>query len=330
MTTLDHSPELTVSVHRGPRAVARVAPAIASLARSVGSPITSTWPWVSECVVEGVWALVVAAGDTVAAAAVLNDTVTEAGVVTTLSGTAGGHRGALHAGDPAAAEVLGAALAAALVDAPRSLSLGPLAASDALASLLRHLPAAVTVEPVEIPLLRPQGEPEAELTPSMRRNLRKARNRLATDGVTARVETTDDGAHIASLLPLVLTVARDRDRACGRVSPLDDLAARRQWRSRLLGLAETGRLHLATLLLDDEVAAYAIAVTEGSCVRVLDGRYVDRFARYAPGRLLEADLLERVRRSEVYDVLDWMTTVGPDSLLASNDADALVVVTGTT
>lgn len=331
MTAVDDvRPDLTVSLHRGPRAVARVAGPVAALAEAVGSPITASWPWVTDCLVDGVWALVVGAGDTVVAAALLNDVATEQGVLTTLSGTAGGHRGALHARDPLSAEVLGAALAEALAADPRQLALGPLAPSAALAALLRHLPSDVAVHPVEIPLLRPTGEPESELTPSMQRNLRKARNRLASDGVEVRVDIADDGAHIARLLPLVLTIARDRDHACRRESPLDDVVARRQWRTRLLGLAEQGKLRLATLLLDDEVAAYAIAVLDGTSLRVLDGRYVDRFARYAPGRLLEADLLERVRRSSRFDVIDWMTTVAPESLLGSNDADALVVLTGTT
>jgi hypothetical protein len=59
---------------------------------------------------------------------------------------------------------------------------------------------------------------------------------------------------------------------------------------------------------------------------VLDGRYVERFSRYAPGRLLEAAVLEHVRGSHRLDLVDWMTTVGPESLLAANGSDPLVLL----
>ena len=317
---------LEAVVHVGLPEVTAVAPSVAALAGATGAPVTARWPWVADSLAPGAWAVTVNTGGEVVAAAVLTD----ADGVTTLAGTSDGHRGALLARDAESGRTLGEALAHALQAGPRVFALGPVPATEALGALLQHLRAEVTIEPVVIPCLVPTGDAESELDKAVRRTLRKARNRLATDGVEARVEVVTDGAAIGALLPLVLTIARDRDRSGGRVSPLDDPTARRRWRSRLLGLADAGLLQLVTMLLDDELAAYAITVLDGDVVRVLDGRYVDRFARYAPGRLLEADLLEQVRRSPQLRCLDWMTTVAPESLLGRNAAEPLVLVRGRT
>ncbi len=320
--------DLDIAVLVGVPDVMGVLPRVGELALAAQAPVTARLPWLAECLVEGVWALTVTRGSELVAAAVLNDDLVNGTVVTTLAGTAEGHRGALLHTDVASGRALGSAVAHALLAERRRFVLGPLGPSDALGSLLQYLRAEVTLQPVQIPLLRPVGEPESELSPTMRRNLRKARNRIATDGVDLRFEVVEDGRSIARMLPLILTIARDRDRACQRISPLDSGKARRRWRARLLGLAEAGVLRLGTLLLDDEVAAYVLVVVDADVVRVLDGRYVDRFARYAPGRLLEAALLEHVRETESLAVVDWMTTIGPESLLGTNEHEELTVVRG--
>jgi CelD/BcsL family acetyltransferase involved in cellulose biosynthesis len=130
------------------------------------------------------------------------------------------------------------------------------------------------------------------------------------------------------MLPLLESVSRDRDYAAGRTSPLDDPDVRRRWERRVRTLAADGSLRLATLRLDGELAAYLFGIVDGSTYRVLEGRYVGRWARYAPGRVLEAAVLDDVAGSPQFDTFDWMTTVAPETLLATNDVDPHIVIRG--
>ena len=132
------------------------------------------------------------------------------------------------------------------------------------------------------------------------------------------------------MLPLLESISRDRDHAGGRPSPLDDPDRRRLWQRRVLALAAGGDLRLATLRLNGELAAYVLGIEDGSAYRVLEGRYVARWARYAPGPLLEAAVLDGVVAAARFDSFDWMTAVAPETLLAANDVDPLVVVRGRT
>lgn len=325
----DGTAGLVIEVLRGSDEVQERSSQLTALA-APSTVATCRWPWVSASLARGPaahpWAVTVMDGTSLVAAAVLLD-VDEVGQrITTLAGTAEGHRGALLAHDPEAARALGVGLAAALQAESRAFVLGPVAQGEALSTLLRCLPEDVAVEPVAIPLLRPRQDVEGELSKAMRRTLRKARNRLATDSVLVDMDVLDDGQSVAAALPLILTIARHRDRTCGRKSPLDDPWLRRLWQNRLLALNSEGTLRLLTLRLDDEVAAYALCILDGRTLRVLDGRYVERFNRYAPGRLLEAAVLERVRGSARLDQVDWMTTVGPESLLAANGSDPYVLL----
>lgn len=96
------------------------------------------------------------------------------------------------------------------------------------------------------------------------------------------------------------------------------------WRWRLAELANLGSLELSTLHLDGEFAAYALGVLDGDAYRVLEGRFVTAWARYAPGRLIEAAMLERVLESPSLRRTDWMSSVAPETLIAANDADPMV------
>jgi hypothetical protein len=59
---------------------------------------------------------------------------------------------------------------------------------------------------------------------------------------------------------------------------------------------------------------------------VLEGHLVTEYARYAPGRVLEAAVLARVLDDMRFESLDWMTSVAAETLLATNAADPMVVV----
>ncbi|NAZ86706.1 GNAT family N-acetyltransferase, partial [Kineococcus indalonis] len=189
--------------------------------------------------------------------------------------------------------------------------------------------AGAAVEPLApVPLLhRPQqGEPVDLLSHGMRKNLRKARNRIATDGVTARVSFTSGSAELEELLPELEQAYRDRDDAHGLRCALDTPAGRDAWLARARELTAAGALEVAALHLDGVLAAYVLGLRDGGRYGVLEGRFRTRFARYAPGRLVEFCVLERALRSDGVQALDWMTGVAPETLLAADGADARVAV----
>jgi Acetyltransferase (GNAT) domain len=330
------APALETSVTLGIGAVTAEARRLAELADSIpDAPVTARWSWLAASALkpgpyEQPWMVSVTAGDHLVGAAVLLDDLSGTVRRTSLAGTAESHRGALLARDEAAGTQLGAALADALMAELREFSVGPVSQSPALATLLSGLPIGLIVEEIPVPVVLAAADLDPGMSRGMARTLRKSANRMAADGVRAEITVTDDGAEITAMLPLLESISRDRDHAGGRQSPLDDPARRRLWQRRVLALIGDGVLRLATLHLNADMAAYVLGIEDGSAYRVLEGRYVARWARYAPGRLLEAAVLGDVVETSSFELLDWMTAVAPETLLAANDVDSLVLVRGRT
>jgi hypothetical protein len=179
----------------------------------------------------------------------------------------------------------------------------------------------------EIAVIRSaDGGPREYLTAGMSRTLRKAANRLAADGRTAVPRFTGDAVEIRGLLPQLEQVYRQRDHVHGRPSDLDDAARQQTWRQRVGDLADAGVLELATLEIDGELAAYTLGIHDDPAYRLLEGRFVTGWARYSPGRYLEALVVERALSCGGVTTFDWMTAVAPESLLGRNDADPMVLV----
>jgi hypothetical protein len=325
---------LEVVVHTGVAAIAAQAPRLEALAAAVpGTPVTARWPWASVCVVDPIpgqlpWLLALRSGHGLVGAALLLDDHTGSVCRTTLAGTADGHRGALLAGDEVAAAGLGAALGDALMSGLREFAIGPVPPGAAVDALIEHLPVGLVVDDAAVPVVRASASLGSGMSHGMVRTLRKARNRMTADAVRSEIVVTDDRHVITGMLPLLESISRDRDYAGGRPSPLDDLDLRRRWERRVRVLAGERTLRLATLLLDGELAAYLFGVVDGSTYRVLEGRYVATWARYAPGRVLEAAVLDDVMSSAQFETFDWMTTVAPETLLATNDVDPHIVIRG--
>jgi hypothetical protein len=329
-------PVLDVVVHTGKFAVSAQAPLLAELADSVpGTPVTARWPWQSVSVLDPAegqtpWMVGVMSGERLVAAAVLLDDVTGSVRRTTLAGTEDGHRGALLATTEPAAALLGSALAERLMTELREFTLGPIRSDAAVRALFQRLPVGVVVDEANIPVIRDAPELGSGMTHGTARTLRKAQNRMATDLIDSEIRVTDDRHVITGMLPLLAAISRDRDVASGRESPLDDLPTRRRWERRVRALATDGSLRLATHLLDGELAAYLFGIVDGPAYRVLEGRYVGAYSRYAPGRVLEAAVAAEVLASPEFELLDWMTTVAPETLLAANDVDPHLLIRGRT
>ncbi|HVQ19257.1 MAG TPA: GNAT family N-acetyltransferase [Actinomycetes bacterium] len=261
---------------------------------------------------------------------VLIDQEMDSQTVTCLAGTEQGNRGVLLVDTPELAEDLGRAVGQALGDRQVShpVLLGPLSADDPrVHAFASALPRAQLIEADPIPVIR-QVSPDARsyFSPGMRRTLRKARNRLTKDGRHTVIRYTRDAHEVSALIPQLEQCHRERDHAHGRASDLDDTRARLMWRHRIQELAADGHLELATMQIDEQFAAHALAAPDQPCYRVIEGRFVTEWARYAPGRLLEAAILQRVLDDEGFDSLDWMTAVAPEKLIATNDADRMLIV----
>jgi CelD/BcsL family acetyltransferase involved in cellulose biosynthesis len=179
---------------------------------------------------------------------------------------------------------------------------------------------------LRVPRVRLDGDRSASdhLSRNTRKALRRARNRIDSAGMTMQIAFEQDPRAIAELLDEVELVHRKRDHDQRRSSDLDSPAGQRFWRETILDHAERGEAELATLRLDGRLAAYVVALLDGSTYRVFDGRCDSHFAPFSPGRLVEAATLERALTDERFDELDWMSGVGPEKLLTENASQARV------
>jgi hypothetical protein len=248
---------------------------------------------------------------------------------TSLLGTDGLHRGAVLADDEAAAYDLGTQLGSALLRRPHlgTVRLGPLPANDPQVAAFAAGLGIVDVLPADpIPMVQ-QDSPRAAdyLTPGMQRTLRKATNRLRADGRTSATDVVTDRVTIRGWLPELARHHQARDHAHGRESAVDEPTGAALWQSRAEALLDVG-LELARLLIDNQLAAYVLGVPDRNVYRLLDGRFVGPWARYAPGRLLETNVLQRVLDSPTLDQLDWMTSLAPETLLAHNATSPMVAL----
>ena len=241
------------------------------------------------------------------------------------------HRAAVVAADADDAERLGDALSGVLGQWPRPtfLRLGPLPADSPVMQRFAAAIPTATIAPIEsIPVVRRTASADAEnyLSHNTKRALRRSYNRIVRDGVTVDLQFTRDIDEVMTLVPSMADACRDRDHAHGRISPLDDEIGRALWQRRLELLVAADMVELAVLHLDGELAAYVVGVLDGLTYRLLEGRFVTKFSRYSPGRLLEASVLQRVLDDPTLDTLDWMTSVAPETLLVANAHDDVVMV----
>ena len=235
-------------------------------------------------------------------------------------------RGALPVRSPEAAEALAAAVATCLRSRSRSwaLRLGQLPAGDPVArGLLRHLEGSRLLPGLAIPKVEFGSETtiDAWLGKSLRKQLRKARNRMAEDGVEATVAFEADAERVAVVLADVERTHRARERDAQRTSDLESRPGLRFWRSVIQEHAARDELEVATLHIGTELAAYVVSLLDGGSYRVFDGRCATSWARFSPGRILEATALQRALDDPRFERVDWMNGYAPEKLLAANDVE---------
>lgn len=330
--------DLFVELVDGHHAVAAQVDELDHLALRCAAPVTARGAWLSSRLASHFagmpWAVLVRGpyGD-LRAAAVFVDVDGPLGSTTTTFLSGGdGHRAAVPALDDHALHALVESLSVRLMSRSHTgqVALGPLSSFATASTLAASMPLTATVTAGDaVPLLHREESTVAEdyLSTGLRRTVRKARNRMAADGVTMRVSFTTNGAEIVDLIPAMAAAHLDRDRMHGIEGVLDDELAAIQWRDRICGLLDAGGLEVATLRVDGELASYVIGIRDGESYRVLEGCFVTRWARYAPGRLLETAVLQRVLDDRRFTTLDWMTGIAPESILATNALEPAVTLT---
>ncbi|MFN0030496.1 MAG: GNAT family N-acetyltransferase [Acidimicrobiales bacterium] len=201
------------------------------------------------------------------------------------------------------------------------LRLSQLPADDPIARVLaKKLPGAVLSDGVPVPhVVFGAGRAiDGYLSANMQRQLRRARNRIVAGGHHAEIDVACGGREIGLLLPSLERIHVTRDRSTRGASDLDEPAALRFWRRVVLDHARLGCVEVTTLSLDGELAAYVIALIDGASYRVFDGHFSEAFARFSPGRLVEAAVLERAMGCAELTELDWLAGVAVEKILAAN------------
>lgn len=330
------APALTTEELHGQESLIAVGVELADLAHRCGSPTTAQVTWLLTTTGakhdQQSWAVLArdATGGLIGAVVLLDRTEGLRETVT-LAGTDDGQRGAILTPCVTVAQALGHALSQALCrrGGRPEVELGPLpAGSPVVKAFGLGLHGSARTDADGIPVIRRADAPDVDayLSHGMRRTIRKATNRLNSDRRTGTIQFTAEAAEIIDQLPRLEKCHRDRDHAHGRLSDLDDDQQRWLWQHRIHALARDGELELATLHIDDSLAAYALGVVDRPVYRLLEGRFDTEWARYSPGRLLEAAVVQRMLDDPTLTTLDWMTSVASEALLATNDADPMVVL----
>ncbi len=322
-----------IEIRNGLAEVRSVAKDFDDLVEDLNGPLMGSWPWLQH------WAesftnwtpmmVEVRTPDTgqLAGCAMLAVDKTESGARV----MAMGHTSSLYAGLPARDPAAAKALASAIVDAldgladTWALELEQIPEDD---PTIRHLSGMLDngqlLPELRVPRVVFSSAHNAEqvLSKGKRKQLRKARNRIEQAGLDMVIGFDRGRAISAELIDEVESVHVSRDRHARRNSDLDRPAEREFWRRVVEGGNEDWEIEIATLRLDGELAAYAVAILDGDTYRIYDGRMSTDWQHYSPGRLVESAALSRALSDQRFAVLDWMSGIAAEKLLTTNFAES--------
>jgi hypothetical protein len=331
-----HEPAATASAQitivQGWTALSSLEPAVEKLQETAGTPVTARLAWWRSAVRSDRDATPVllaqpAPGDAIRAAALV--AVRDVGGVCQITS------GRSHSDDvwevaalspdarrPVLTELAGFVLG---LGGPWQLALTGLRDGNDAAWLARQLPGARMVPAAPVPGI---GFTAGEVTygPGIRSGLDRSGQRIRQHALSEQIQFERDPGRLAKLRDEIEAVHLARDHDAGRPSDLDDTAGIAFWRSVYDLHAARGELEVGTLRLDGHLAAYVIALVDRPAYRVFDGRFAPPWRRYSPGRRLEAAVVDHARH-EGYAVLDWMSSVAPEKLVASTWAEPRWAVT---
>jgi hypothetical protein len=216
---------------------------------------------------------------------------------------------------------------AARLSCPWRLTLTGLRDGDEATWLAGQLPDGAVVPAPPVPGIGfGFGQAEVPLGPGIRSGLDRSGHRIRQHALTETIRFEREPGRLADMRDEIEAVHLARDHDAGRVSDLDDGAGVAFWRSVYDGHAARGELEVATLRLDGHLAAYVVALADSPVYRVFDGRFAPKWRLYSPGRRLEVAVVEHARQRSFRE-LDWMSSVAPEKLVASTHSDPRWAVT---
>jgi GNAT acetyltransferase-like protein len=300
-------------------------PALAALQRAAGTPVTSRPAW---------WYALGAGGG-------VPVLITVCGRGGTLTGTAliVMHReaeswriasslpGSDDAWEPAAlsAQARGTLLGAVAefvsgLDGAWTLELTGLRDKDDAALLAGLLPHAEVDAAAPVPLLRFGTGAPLPLADDLLRSLARSGRRLRRDRSREEITVEREPSRLLPLWNEITAVHLACDDYAGRPSELDDPVRAEFWRRVYHLHTRSSELEVVTLRLGGDLAAYVAAIGDGSAYRVIAGRSAPKWRPYTAGRRLETRAA-RWAGDDGYALLDWGSSVAPETLLAANDTD---------
>ncbi len=314
------------------RALRPLEPAIAALHRAAGTPVTARLSWWRSAVMADHGAVPVVLsrpgpGGTLSAAALIALRDQDGGPQITSGRPHSDDLWEIAAVSAGARQTVLADLARFAREQGRSwqLTLTGLRDGDDAAWLAGQLPAGRAVPVPPVPGIDFTAG-EMTFAPGILRGLDRAGRRIGQHALTEKIQFEREPARLATLRDEIEAVHLARDHDAGRVSDLDDSAGAAFWRSVYDRHAASGELEVATLRLDGHLAAYVIALVDPPAYRVFDGRFAPSWRLYSPGRRLEAAVVDHARRGP-FRVLDWMSSVAPEKLVASTCTEPRWAVT---
>lgn len=321
-----------VEIRRGLPELRAISNDIEALNDDLDVPVMARWPWLSN------WAesfenwtplmVGIRAADTghLVAAAFLATMQRADGTAVIAMGHGSSLHTSLQARDNDAAAALGGAVAATLRELPGvwSLDLEQIQDLDpALQHLAEELDNAQLLPELRIPrvVFATAHSIDDVLSKSKRKQLRRATKRITDAGLDMNISFDRGRAISPVLIDEVEAVHVSRDRDARRNSDLDRPAEREFWRRIVEAPNDEWEIEIASLRLDGELAAYVVAILDGDTYRVYDGRMSTEYQHYSPGRLVEAAALSRAISDPRFAVLDWMSGIAAEKLLATNIAE---------
>ena len=302
---------------------------ITELNRDLNIPVMGAWPWLAN------WAesfsnwtpLMVgvrsAATNQLMAAAFFATLERAEGNAIVAMGHGSSLFTALQARDSDSAAALASAVAEVLSNLPGAWSLDLEQIQDmdpALQFLADELDHAQLLPELRIPrvVFSTAHTVDDILSKSKRKQLRRASRRIEEAGLDMNIAFDRGRAITTDLIDEVEEVHVSRDRDSRRNSDLDRPAEREFWRRVVEAANNDWEIEIASLRLNGRLAAYVVAILDGDVYRVYDGRMSTEFQDFSPGRLVEAAALSRALSDPRFAVLDWMSGIAAEKLLATN------------
>jgi CelD/BcsL family acetyltransferase involved in cellulose biosynthesis len=180
---------------------------------------------------------------------------------------------------------------------------------------------------VRPPYLAVDGDWEAfegRLAGRLLRDLRRRRRRLEDEGVLT-FEVADGAAGLEDLLEEGFRVETSGWKAAQQTAIVSRPETRRFFTEIARWASGRGSLRLAFLRLDGRALAFQLGLEEGGAYYFLKGGYDSEFHRYAPGKLLVHEMLERAFSSGL-ERFEFLGQPEPWKLEWTNDTRVLLIV----